>query len=247
MIGIPLRRLERCDSTNDEAAAWARDPADPAPHGAAVVAVAQQAGRGRQGRAWHSPAGNLYMSVLLRPPLAPAKVPPLTLCAGLAVAEAVNDAGAPASIKWPNDVLVDGKKIAGVLTEMSTRGAELEYVVVGIGLNVGERAFPPELAATSLALATGRELEVDRVREAVCAGLEMWLERYLAGGVPALAGAFSAHSALAGRPVRARVDGALVEGRAVGLRDDGALLLEDAAGCRHAVVAGEVHEREEGP
>lgn len=247
MIGIPLRRLDLCDSTNDEAAAWARDPADPAPHGAAVVAARQRAGRGRQGRAWHSPAGNLYISVVLRPPLPPARVPPITLCAGLAVAEVVNEAGAAASIKWPNDVLVGEKKIAGVLTEMSTRAAELEYVVVGIGLNVGERAFPPELPATSLALETGREHEPDRVREALCDRLELWLERYLAAGVPALAAAFAARSALAGRPVRATVDGALVEGRAVGLRDDGALLLEDGAGARHAIVAGEVHAREVQP
>lgn len=242
-LGAPLRRLEVCASTNDEAAAWARDAADPAPHGAAVVAARQRAGRGRQGRRWHSPdAGNLYLSLILRPPLEPARVPPITLCAGLAVAEALNGAGAAASIKWPNDVLVGGRKIAGVLTEMSTRSSQLEHVVVGIGVNVNGRDLPPEIPATSLAAETGHDHDPDAIRDAICSALATWYERYLAGGAAALAAAFDARSSLAGRSVEAVVAGARVVGRAVGLGDDGALILEDPSGREHRVVAGEIAE-----
>ena len=118
-----------------------------------IAADAQTAGRGRLGRSWHSPPGdNLYVSLLLRPTRAPAEIPPLTLLAGAAVADAVARAGRGPRLKWPNDVqLVDRaptarrrRKLAGILTEMATAGATVEHVVVGIGINVNGTDFPPE-------------------------------------------------------------------------------------------------------
>ncbi len=241
MIGCSIRRLEVCASTNDEAAAWARDAAEPAPHGAVVVAASQTAGRGRQGRIWHSPPGeNLYVSIVLRPPLPPNRVPPLTLCAGLAVCEVVNSLGPSASIKWPNDVLIGGAKVAGVLTEMSTRAQKLDSVVIGIGLNVNSDAFPPELTATSLLLASGRRHELPTVLGSLLFALNEWYELYLESGVAGLEGAFAKHSMLAGRGVRAKVGRELVSGMVAALGPDGSLIIEDEHGVRHNVIAGEV-------
>ena len=133
-----------------------------------IAADAQTAGRGRLGRSWHSPPGdNLYLSLLLRPSRAPAEIPPLTLLAGAAVADAVAALGLSPRLKWPNDVqlvdrALDGgarrRKLAGILTEMVTAGAAVEHVVVGIGINVNGTDFPPDIAdrATSVALALGQ-------------------------------------------------------------------------------------------
>lgn len=241
MIGCDIRRLEHCGSTNDEAAKWARDPRDPAPHGAVVLADTQSAGRGRQGRTWHSPPGeNLYFSCILRPPLPPHQVPPLTICAGLAVCEVVNSMGVAASIKWPNDVLVDRAKLAGILTEMSTRSKNLESVVVGVGVNVNSREFPPELAATSISLETGARQELPKVLGALLVAMNEWYEKYLSDGVAGLESAFAKYSMLGGQVVRARVGREFVSGTVVSLGEDGSLVLESAHGDRHRVIAGEV-------
>ncbi len=241
MLGREIRRLDSCASTNDEAARWARDTSQPAPHGAVVVARAQTAGRGRLGRQWHSPPGeNLYLSCVLRPPLPPTKVPPITLCAGLAVCEVVNSRGVPASIKWPNDVLVGGAKIAGILTEMSTRGQKLDSVVVGIGLNVNGSDFPPQLDATSLLKQSGERHELPSVLGSLLFALNEWYELYLEEGVAGLQTSFAEHSMLSGKDVRVRIGGELISGRVISLAVDGSLIVEDTAGKRHQVIAGEV-------
>jgi BirA family biotin operon repressor/biotin-[acetyl-CoA-carboxylase] ligase len=205
------------------------------------VAASQRAGRGRQGRNWHSPIGeNLYVSVILRPPLPPQRVPPLTLCAGLAICEVVNSLGPSASIKWPNDVLIGGAKVAGVLTEMSTRAQKLDSVVVGIGLNVNSNSFPPELVATSLLLESKRRHELPTVLGSLLFGLNEWYELYLESGVAGLEDAFAKHSMLAGKTVRAKVGRELVAGTVAALGPDGSLIIEDGHGVRHNIIAGEV-------
>jgi BirA family biotin operon repressor/biotin-[acetyl-CoA-carboxylase] ligase len=242
VIGCRKRHFEQCASTNDVAATWARDIHDPAPHGGVVVADSQTAGRGRLGRAWHSPAGeNLYFSCVLRPDLPAERVPPLTLCAGLAVCEVVNSLGVPASIKWPNDVWVGDNKLAGVLTEMSTRSQSVESVIVGVGVNVNATDFPSELAATSLRIETGEDHERSGLLDAMLLAMEGWLQRYTTHGVPALASAFAEHNLLGGRDVRVRVSGQVISGRVLGLGDDGSLLIADRAGDEHKIIAGEVH------
>ncbi len=241
MIGRDVRRLDDCASTNDEAARWARDLVDPAPHGAVVLANTQSSGRGRLGRHWHSPSGeNLYFSCILRPSLAPHKVPPLTICAGLAVCEVVNSLGVAASIKWPNDVLVGEAKLAGVLTEMSTRSQTLDSVVVGVGVNVNSKKFPSELLATSLALETGTDHDLPSVLGSLLYALNEWYEKYLEQGVAGLESAFAHHSMLAGENVRARVGRELVSGTVSSLGEDGSLVIVDKHGKHHHVIAGEV-------
>lgn len=243
-LGARRIDLDHCASTNDEAARLARAGAE---HGTVVTALTQSGGRGRQGRSWHSPAeGNVYLSCVLRPALAPDRVPPITLATGLAVSDAVNSAGASSSLKWPNDVLVADKKIAGVLTEMSTRGAALDSVVLGVGVNVAAATFPPPLdrTATSLAMELGAAApDAAGFTMMLLEALERWLDRFFAGGVDAIAAAWELR--VSPRPVSAMIDGRMVTGRVRGLDRDGALRLEDDSGALHRIMAGDVTLAEE--
>ena len=158
MIGSAIHRLDEVDSTQTVLAQMAREGA---PDGTVVTARHQRQGRGRRGHDWwDAPGESLLLSVLLRPSVAAAEVSALSLVAAVAVAEALDAvAGVGARIRWPNDVLVGGRKIAGILPDAACRAdGGVEHVVLGIGINVGQRAFPPALAlvATSLFLATGR-------------------------------------------------------------------------------------------
>jgi BirA family biotin operon repressor/biotin-[acetyl-CoA-carboxylase] ligase len=231
------------DSTQRRAHELARAGAA---EGTVVVAESQTAGRGRLGRAWHSPPGvNLYASVILRPPLSPAVVPQLALVAGLAVARAI-EACTPAQprLKWPNDVLVGGRKVSGILTEMDAEVERVHFVVVGIGVNVNGAAdaFPPELRdrATSLAIATGGPVDRAALTVGLLAALEEDYMRFLAGGFRPLRAEWERRSALADRAVTVRGPAGDVTGVVTGLDDDGALRLVDAAGDLHRIVAGEV-------
>jgi BirA family biotin operon repressor/biotin-[acetyl-CoA-carboxylase] ligase len=236
-----------CASTSDLAAALARAGA---PAGLVVAADAQTAGRGRLGRTWHSPAGdNLYFSVLLRPSRPAADIPPLTLLAGAAVAEALLPLGVTPRLKWPNDVeLVDAggarRKLAGILTEMASAGDRVEHVVVGIGINVNTGDFPPEIAerATSLRRALGHPVDRADLLAAVLGALEPRCEDFERRGAAAAVEAFAAHAAL---PDRCRVGapgrpGDVLEGVALGVDPDGALRLRDDGGRVHRVISGEL-------
>jgi BirA family transcriptional regulator, biotin operon repressor / biotin---[acetyl-CoA-carboxylase] ligase len=245
------RRVEwraEVDSTQRVARDLARDGAE---EGTIVVAEAQTAGRGRLGRTWHSPAGaNLYCSILLRPAIAPATVPQIALVAGLAVARAIEGLGLAPALKWPNDVLLDGRKAVGILTEMEAELERVRVVIVGIGVNVnlGAAALPEYLrdTATSLAVAAGRA--IDRVGFAadVVAALEDDYARFLAGGFATLRAEWERRAALTGRRVTVRAGDVDLGGDVVGVDDDGALGLRDATGAVRRVFAGEVTLRPSG-
>jgi BirA family biotin operon repressor/biotin-[acetyl-CoA-carboxylase] ligase len=237
-----------CDSTNDLAGARAREGA---PHGLVVATERQSAGRGRLGRAWHSPAGeNLYLSLLLRPTRPASEIPPLTLLAGAAVARALAGLGLAPRLKWPNDVqlVIDSggapRKVAGLLTEMSSEGGRVGHVVVGLGLNVNALAFPAELAdrATSLRLAAGRAFDRAAVLAAVLAAFEPLYDDYAARGAAAAGDAWQPFAALGERcsvSAPGAPDGRLV-GVTVGIDADGALRLRDDVGHIHRVLSGEI-------
>ncbi len=215
-----------------------------------LVALAQTAGRGRLGREWVAPPGNgLTFSVLLRPEVSPARWGWLPLLTGLAVCEAVRSAaGVGATVKWPNDVLVDGRKLAGVLAEVAG-----DAVVVGVGLNVAlaEDELPVP-TATSLLLAGSRTLDPAQVLGAVLGRLDHWVGRFArAGGDPALAGvreAYRAACSTLGSDVAVNLPGGgELRGRAADLDDDGRLVV-DADGARRTVGAGDVvHVRPDVP
>ena len=228
-------------STNSDASALGRSGA---PEGTVVVADAQTAGRGRLGRTWVSQPGlNLYLSILLRPRILPAAAPQLALVAGLAVAEAFEEEGAAATIKWPNDVLLGGRKACGILTELEAEADRVEFVVVGIGVNLNscEEDFPPELRprATSLRLARGREVERARFAGRLLARFERCYERFREHGFAALAAEWEQRSALIGRDLTIDGAGEVVTGEYAGIDRDGALLLRDRGGVRR-VLAGDV-------
>ena len=219
-------------STNDRALAWARAGA---PHGAMVTADAQTAGRGRLGRRWDSPPGEgLYVSLVLRPeamlggqPGWSARWASLGLAVGLGLREGLARWVPEATLKWPNDVLVAGEKLAGVLCETRCQGPSPD-LVVGFGVNVLQREFPAELRATSLArmLPEGTCPLRQEVLAAALAGLEPVLQRFFAGGFPAIRADYARHSAVFGPSLR--IAGAPAE--AVGFDDDGALRVRPPGG-----------------
>jgi BirA family biotin operon repressor/biotin-[acetyl-CoA-carboxylase] ligase len=237
-LGRPLSVVEVTTSTNDDAKLAARSGAT---EGAAFIADAQTSGRGRLGRSWHSPPGeNLYASWVLRPTLSPASVPPLTLAVGLAVADVLEERLPSSSvrIKWPNDVLVDGRKVAGVLLEAQMMGPSIENVVIGVGINVRSRVFPPELAdrATSLALAGATNLSRGELFVMLCAALSRRIEVLEKDGLARLVHEISSRDALAGRGVEIVV----IAGTAAGIDESGMLRVRFADGRERSCAAGEV-------
>lgn len=229
------------DSTNRLAAELARGGAA---EGTTVVAEQQTAGRGRLGRTWVSPASvNLYASIVLRPRIPPLEVPRLTLVAGLAVAEAIRDSGPfEPRIKWPNDVLLDGRKVAGILTELEAEADRVRFVIVGIGVNLNAtRAdFPPELRtkATSLALASGAPVDRAAFTGRLLTRLDAAYAAFLDGGFAALRHRYEELHGLVGLAVT--IDGTPpLAGTVRGVDDGGALLVETAGGIER-VVSGEV-------
>ncbi len=240
-IGRPMMLLAETSSTNDLATRAAREGA---PHGATWVAEQQSHGRGRRGHTWLSQSGeNLLFSVLLRVPCAPARIPPIALVAGLAVRDAVAAAsGAAIGIKWPNDVLVDSRKVAGVLVEAVTMGSRVEAVVIGIGINVHARSFPGEIAATatSVALVATAAAPPDRasILANVLASLDRDVHVVVGRGLGLLHSRLEQHDILRGHRVRSDTG---EEGVASGIDDDGRLLVRRDDGVLTRWSAGEVH------
>ena len=226
-LGTPRLHLREVDSTNVRAQRLATSGA---PHGALVTAAGQTAGHGRQGRAWVTPAGRaLACSLVLRDP--PRLLPMLAALAVADVADHHDRAGRTAAIKWPNDVLLDGRKVAGILAEGRPQEG---WVVLGIGVNVAveEDAFPPALR--TIATSLGRSpADVERVLALLLARLEHWLAAAPADAMDA----YRARDALAGREI-AWNDG---HGTALGVADDGRLRVCAADGEEQLLDAGEVH------
>jgi BirA family biotin operon repressor/biotin-[acetyl-CoA-carboxylase] ligase len=236
--------LDLCGSTSDEAARLARAGCE---HGTVVTATAQSAGRGRQGRTWHSaPGAGVYLSAVLRLVLAPRDVPGLTLAVGVAVCDAVRRSGVTAAgLKWPNDIVVGGpdgpRKLGGILSETTSAAGRIDSIVIGVGVNLGGE-LPAELAgrATTLA-AEGAVTDHAAFVELLLRELEPWIDRYVAGGLAAVVPAWESRVEPAVR-VRATVDGTVVVGAPAGLDIDGALRLRDDTGRVHRVIAGDVED-----
>lgn len=233
-----LLSLSTTGSTNDDAKRLGREGAA---HGSLVIAGEQTKGRGRNGTVWFSPAAdNLYLSLLLRPSWPSAGASGFALVVGSVVATVVDawlPAGMRSSVKWPNDVLIADRKIAGVLVEAQLKGADVASIVVGIGVNVGTLAFPEALAPIATSLAREGAVEVDRaaLAAALAAGVLAAASELATGGLAPFLVQLAARDALRGR--RVRVDD--VAGIAAGLDSSGRLLIETASGVR-AVASGHV-------
>jgi BirA family biotin operon repressor/biotin-[acetyl-CoA-carboxylase] ligase len=219
-----------------------------AEEGTVVLAETQSAGRGRMGSTWFSPPElNLYVSVLLRPAVTLAEVPVCSLIASLALTDAVWATGLPAAIKWPNDILVEGRKVAGCLVDVAGAGGRVDHVILGAGinLNVPTDALCATLgdagkAAGSMSELAGHPVDRNVFTATFLNALERWLTVYRTDGPRAVVAAWRARDALSGQEVDVRGEGAPYHGRAVGIGDDGYLLVEDAAGGRYRVLTGEI-------
>ncbi len=218
-----------------------------AAEGTVVIAERQTAGKGRLGRRWESPAGvNLYTSILLRPPLPPYNAPQLTFLSAVATARSIAEFGPAARVKWPNDVLVGGRKIAGLLNEMSAETERIHYVILGIGVNLNMRAedFPPQLRypATSLVLERGEAVDRTAFARVLYRHLDALYLLYLEQGFAPILHAWESHCDLMGRMVEVDLQGRLLRGRAEGLDENGALLLRLEDGRQEKILAGDVRQ-----
>jgi len=230
-----LRYEPVCTSTQDLARAAAGEGAD---QGLVVITGEQRAGRGRLGRTWLAPTGSaLLFSVVLRPPVD--LVAQLPLMAGVVVAGGIESAtGARTNLKWPNDVLLNDRKLAGILLEHPAGSA----VILGVGVNVSQSPAQLPEAATSLRVGLGRTVERENLLAAILNDLGNAYERADREGVDWIVPAWRSRSRMLGRPVRVTREGATIEGIAEDIAADGALLLRLQDGQRLSVVAGEVEQ-----
>lgn len=225
IIGREVLRYDQVESTNTLAREYAERGE---PEGLVIAAEEQVAGRGRMGRKWIVPRGtSLQFSVLLRPPLAPQHASRLMPMAALAIAQTLeHELHLQPTLKWPNDVLLNGKKVAGILTEASMQGDVLAYVVVGIGLNVNfAMGVYPELAplATTLQDVLGHSVDRAHLERALLGELEHHYARVCAGET--LMAEYRARLGMLGQPLRVENHGQVIEGVAHDVDDDGALIL----------------------
>ncbi len=249
VIGRRLTVVEEIGSTND--AVMASGHAGE-PEGTAVLADRQASGRGRSGRRWASVPGlGVYTSVLLRPAVAPPQAALLTILAGVATADAIHAvSGVEALLKWPNDVLIRDRKVAGILAEMATVGARVAHVVVGIGINVRHRAtdFPEEVrdAATSINAEGGPRVERGAVAAALYNALDDWYAVFCAGDRAKILAAARGRSATLGCRVAVLSGDERWDGTALDLDEDGALVVRDEGGRVRRVLAADVSIRPAG-
>jgi BirA family biotin operon repressor/biotin-[acetyl-CoA-carboxylase] ligase len=244
LFGKRVYHFFKTDSTNRVAMELGYEDE---PEGAVVLAEEQTAGRGRAGRSWHSERGaGLYVTVLLRPKLSPVQAPLLTMLAGLSAHTAVlAQTGLAAELKWPNDLLIHGKKLGGILTEMHAEPNAVRFVIVGIGINVNQEKFPGELAgtATSLRRETGRAQPRLELLVKLLSQFETDYNRYVREGAPYVVQRFELVSSFAnGRRVRVDTGAETYLGVTDGLSPEGLLIVKRDSGVSGAVIAGDVAE-----
>jgi BirA family biotin operon repressor/biotin-[acetyl-CoA-carboxylase] ligase len=249
-VGLDCRRIgsrvlcfDEIDSTNLQAC---RLGDEGEAEGLVVIADRQTSGKGRLGRRWESPGGvNLYASILLRPPIPPFEAPRLTFLSAIAVCRTIQRClGLEPNTKWPNDILLNGAKVAGLLNEMSSETDQVHYVVLGVGVNLNMQAdqFPTDLRypATSLSIALGQlvsRLEFTRI---LLQEIDALYQIYLAQGSVPILSAWEEYCDLIGQSVYADCNDQQIEGTMVGLAEDGALLVRTTTGKIRSIYAGDV-------
>lgn len=247
-IGKEIRYFSQVDSTNNEGKKMA---AADCPEGALVLSEEQLGGRGRLARGWFSPAAKgIWFSVILRPPVSPYEAPKFTLMAAVAVCTAIiRCCKVDCRIKWPNDILYEGKKLVGILTEMNAEVDAINYVVIGMGINVNieEEEFPEELRdiATSLSQITGQSVSRMDLFLAILEELEAAYTEVKEKGFAGIIKTWRNLSGTLGSSVRVLAPGRQFDGMAVDIDEEGALLVETEQGLER-VLAGDVSIRAKG-
>lgn len=250
LLGLMTKRLgqnihyeESVDSTQKIALQLSLDGA---PEGTVVIAEEQTRGRGRMARAWFSPKyTGVWMSVILRPNLLPQKAPQLTLVTAVAVVQAIEElTSIKPAIKWPNDILINGKKITGILTEMQAESDRINSVIIGIGINANQEleAYPEELRtiATSLRIETGNRINRAELIRLVLSKLEQLYDMYLQEGFQPIKLLWESYAVSIGKMITARMVQGDLYGKALGITDDGVLMLEDEVGKVHFVYSADI-------
>lgn len=249
-MGKAIHYFPRLDSTNIKAYDLANRGAE---EGEVVIAESQEKGKGRLGRNWFSPPYlNLYLSVILRPKIPPHQASLITLMAAVATAEAIEKfSNLRPLIKWPNDILLGGQKVAGLLNEIQSETDRIHFVILGIGvnLNVDKRMFPREIRsiATSMKQETGQAISRKDFLSSLLNQLEAWYTLYLREGDEVILNAWRALAQIKGKPVRVTSFGEMLSGIAVDIDSDGALLLKTKDGKTKRVVAGDVEYTNKAP
>ncbi|MZG31402.1 MAG: biotin--[acetyl-CoA-carboxylase] ligase [Nitrospinae bacterium] len=234
-IGHPLKVLPQTDSTSEEIR---RDLT--LPEGTVVISDLQTHGRGRQGRTWHSESGTgLYLSILLKPHLPPENLHFITLMAGVATVSAIQQNGAKqARLKWPNDILLNGKKLSGILCEHIPGKA----VIVGIGINMNQTQFPSDIQdiATSMKMETGNSINRADLILSLLKNLDCGYEEYLNGNKQSLLQKWTSNTDMFGKTVTVHQKGVSITGIAMSLDSDGRLILQTSDGETHILGSGEL-------
>lgn len=244
LFGKHIHHFLRVDSTNRVAMelGYANEP-----EGTVVIAEEQTAGRGRAGRSWHSERGTgIYVTLLLRPKISPVQAPLLTMMAGLSARAAIEaQTGLTVDLKWPNDLMLSGKKLGGILTEMHAEPSQVRFVIVGIGINANQEKFPAELTSigTSLRSQTGRIQSRMELLVRLLLELETDYNRFLREGTDSVTRRFEAVSTYAcGKRVSVSNGAENYSGVTAGLSPEGLLRVERADGSVVTVIAGDVRE-----
>lgn len=242
-IGRRIISHDEIESTNDTAFRLADEEAE---EGTVVVAETQLRGKGRMGRQWASPPGvNLYCSAILRPPIVPMQAAQLTLCSAIAVSRAIEQTtGLRPAIKWPNDILLSKKKVAGLLNEMSAETDKVNFIVLGIGININmtQEQFPDDLRhpATSLYLELGSCVDRCAVARALLQALDELYDTYLTQGYQPIRNEWLQRSNILHQRVRVDLNERTLTGTVTGIDEYGALLLTTADGASEKILAGDV-------
>lgn len=241
-FGQKLYVYEEVDSTQTIAHKLAREGA---PSGTLIIADHQTAGKGRLGRSWFSPPGTgIWMSLIIRPDIPLSNAPQLTLLSAVALAQVLKEYAKEVGIKWPNDLLIHGKKVAGILTELNAEPDRINYVVIGIGLNVNQEAehFPEELGnvATSLRLETGTVISRNKLIIELIHRWEKVYSLYLEHGFAPIRTLWESYAVSLGREIIARTLQGDIKGYAEGITADGVLLLRDEQGVVHQIYSADI-------
>ncbi|RCV66158.1 BirA family transcriptional regulator [Methanophagales archaeon] len=243
-LGERLYYFNDVNSTNEKADILAANVAE----GTVIIAKKQRNGIGRFGRAWISPVGGVYISVILKPKITPREASKISLITGIAIATVIRNLGLEAKIKWPNDVLIHGKKVCGILTRISTKDSKIDYAIVGIGLNVNVdiSTFPKELqkSATSLNVELKKNLSVEKVIEDILYAIEANYEILKEENFTYLLNEWTRLSDTLGKKVMIKMKTETIKGAAVGINREGALILMCESGSLRNIIAGEcIHLR----
>lgn len=242
-IGKNIHYEETVDSTQKIAHQLASEGV---PEGTVILAEEQLSGRGRMDRKWHSPKyTGIWMSLILRPNILLTKAPQLTLLTAVSVVQAIEElTSLTPEIKWPNDILINGKKVTGILTELQAEADRIHSIIVGIGINVNQRLddFPEELhdKASSLLIETGEPVPRAELIRAIFTRFEKLYQLYLKEGFYPIKLLWESYAVSIGKPIKARTLMNTIEGKALGITDDGVLKVEDDMGVIHHVYSADI-------